>query len=173
MNRLLALFISIVIVLWRQKNNEYTKNVPFYYYAPSSLSNSISSWAQYEALKFISFPTQVLSKSCKIIPVMIVGIFVNRKSYPVIEYIEAMLITSGVSIFTLSENGSHDEDRNNTMWGIALLLLYLTCDSFTSQWQSRVYKTFAVDQYQMMLGVNIWSMLMTGSLQFSYIHTLP
>eukprot|EP01041_Mallomonas_annulata_P015465 gene15465-32692_t len=97
MNRFLALFISMAIVLYqRQSSTKPPREAPFYYYAPSSLSNSISSWAQYEALKFVSFPTQVLSKSCKLIPVMIVGIMLNRKMYPIIEYIEALLITSGV-----------------------------------------------------------------------------
>ncbi len=101
-NRFLALIISLIIVVVRKYTNDNQgngtvsegnsskgegnsekgsgdsaksgpKDVPFYYYAPSSLSNTISSWAQYEALKYISFPTQVLSKSCKIIPVMIVS----------------------------------------------------------------------------------------------------
>jgi hypothetical protein len=72
-NRFCALFLSLAIVLY---NNATTKkpqkSAPFYYYAPSSLSNSLSSWAQYEALKYVSFPIQVLSKSCKVIPVMMV-----------------------------------------------------------------------------------------------------
>jgi adenosine 3'-phospho 5'-phosphosulfate transporter B2 len=73
-NRFLALFISLGIVLFRKWRNTSTGNeAPYYQYLPSSLSNSLSSWAQYEALKYISFPTQVLSKSCKIIPVMLVG----------------------------------------------------------------------------------------------------
>lgn len=42
------------------------------------------------------------------------------------------------------------------------MTLYLFCDSFTSQWQARVYKQFNIDPYQMMLGVNIWSMAMTA-----------
>jgi adenosine 3'-phospho 5'-phosphosulfate transporter B2 len=72
-NRFLALFISLAIVLVKRlTSTKVVKEAPFYYYAPSSLSNSISSWAQYEALKYVSFPTQVLSKSCKIIPVMLV-----------------------------------------------------------------------------------------------------
>ena len=72
-NRFLALFISLGIVLFRKWRNYSTGNeAPYYQYLPSSLSNSLSSWAQYEALKYISFPTQVLSKSCKIIPVMLV-----------------------------------------------------------------------------------------------------
>lgn len=74
-NRFLALFISLIIVLVRRVTNptQAVKEAPFYYYVPSSVSNTLSSWAQYEALKFVSFPTQVLSKSCKIIPVMLVS----------------------------------------------------------------------------------------------------
>jgi solute carrier family 35 (adenosine 3'-phospho 5'-phosphosulfate transporter), member B2 len=75
-NRFLALIISLLIYAWQRVfQNKQLKDVPFYYYAPSSLSNTISSWAQYEALKYVSFPTQVLSKSCKIIPVMLVSGF--------------------------------------------------------------------------------------------------
>ena len=35
---------------------------PFYKYSFCSFSNILSSWFQYEALKFVSFPTQVLAK---------------------------------------------------------------------------------------------------------------
>ena len=52
--------------------------------------------------------------------------------------------------------------EKTVLWGITLLATYLFADSFTSQWQSRIYKEYHVDQYQMMLGVNIWSMLFTG-----------
>lgn len=74
-NRLLALVMSLAIVIYKKLTNKYSgkKEPPFYYYAPSSLSNSLSSWAQYESLKYVSFPTQVLSKSCKLIPVMLVS----------------------------------------------------------------------------------------------------
>jgi len=94
---------------------------------------------------------------------MLVGILLNRKTYPWLEYVEAILITLGVTMFTLTEksekmSSSHDD----TMFGVFLLATYLLCDSFTSQWQSKVYKQYGIDQYQMMLGVNIWSMIMTG-----------
>lgn len=190
-NRVFALIIAMIIVIYkRYVNKTPLKDAPYYYYAPSSLSNSISSWAQYEALKFISFPTQVLSKSCKVIPVMIVrtfcdyyycnklsltaisntsytilqvGMLLNKKTYPLIEYAEAVAITAGVAMFTFSEkHHSSDATRVDTYYGAGLLALYLCCDSFTSQWQSKVFKQYGVDQYQMMLGVNIWSIVMTG-----------
>ena len=72
-NRFLALFIALGIVLWRRQFRApgQVTEAPFHWYAPSSISNTMSSFAQYEALKYVSFPTQVLSKSCKLIPVMI------------------------------------------------------------------------------------------------------
>jgi adenosine 3'-phospho 5'-phosphosulfate transporter B2 len=77
-NRFLALFISMAIVAYKRLTaTKAMKEAPYYYYAPSSLSNTVSSWAQYEALKFVSFPTQVLSKSCKLIPVMLVSVTSN------------------------------------------------------------------------------------------------
>lgn len=196
-NRFFALFLSLAIVLWNNSRNstKATKPPPFYYYAPSSISNTISSWAQYQALKYISFPIQVLSKSCKVIPVMLVGMLLNKKSYALVEYVEALLITLGVTMFTLSEprHDHHhggkaaeavaeaavsdgtlssesstrfllglDVSDSTMITGVALLGLYLLCDSFTSQWQSRVFKSYGIDQYQMMLGVNLWSMLLTG-----------
>jgi adenosine 3'-phospho 5'-phosphosulfate transporter B2 len=181
-NRFFALFIALGIVLFQkhckatgasaaveEKEKTHDKSpteltAPFYAYAACSASNSLSSFAQYEALKFVSFPMQVLSKSCKIIPVMIVGILLNKKVYPRAEYIDALVITASVAMFTLSEKqgkanmGQHDD----SLWGLVLLTVYLTCDSFTSQWQDRVYKAYSVNQYQMMLGVNIWSMFFTG-----------
>ena len=90
----------------------------------------------------------------------------NKRSYPMSEYIEAMLITAGVAMFSLSERNAPsdiaDQQAGDSYWGVLLLALYLGCDSFTSQWQSRVFKQFSIDQYQMMLGVNIWSMVLTG-----------
>lgn len=78
-NRFFALFLALAIVLYkRATSTKPLKEAPYQYYAPSSLSNSISSWAQYESLKYISFPTQVLSKSCKLIPVMLVSSFILR-----------------------------------------------------------------------------------------------
>ncbi|KAJ1402816.1 UAA transporter, partial [Ochromonadaceae sp. CCMP2298] len=162
-NRFLALLISLGIVMFRRFTApKPITEAPYYYYAPSSLSNTLSSWAQYESLKYISFPTQVLAKSCKIIPVMLVGILLNKKTYPTRDYIESFLITLGVTMFSISERNSPTEPHDDSSYGFMLLALYLACDSFTSQWQSRVYKQYHVDQYQMMLGVNVWSMLMTG-----------
>ncbi|KAG8172270.1 hypothetical protein JTE90_025659 [Oedothorax gibbosus] len=62
----------------------------------------MSSWFQYEALKYVSFPTQVLSKASKIIPVMIMSKIISKKSYKYHEYATAVVISIGTGIFLLS-----------------------------------------------------------------------
>jgi adenosine 3'-phospho 5'-phosphosulfate transporter B2 len=87
----------------------------------------------------------------------------NKKSYPITEYVEAAMITLGVTMFSLSERSAPSNAlSNDSTYGVFLLALYLCSDSFTSQWQSRVLKGYGIDQYQIMLGANLWSMVFTG-----------
>ena len=87
---------------------------PFYKYSFCSLSNILSSWFQYEALKYVSFPTQVLAKACKVIPVMLMGKAISGNKYPVFDWFTAAQLGVGTSIFLLSndESKNSDPDRN-------------------------------------------------------------
>ena len=88
----------------------------------------------------------------------------NKKFYPLLDYLEALGITAGVALFTFAEkSGSNHNDKTDSFLGVVLILTYLGCDSFTSQWQAKVYKQYGVDQYQMMFGNNFWSLFFTGS----------
>merc|ERR1712088_1079688 len=79
---------------------------PLYKYSYCSLSNILSSWCQYEALKYISFPTQVLAKASKVIPVMLMGKIVSKRKYEYYEYVVAVLITIGMIAFLLGSDES-------------------------------------------------------------------
>ena len=81
-NRTIAFCVAIFINTFITKA---TRFAPFHKYAFASFSNIMSSWCQYEALKYVSFPTQVVSKSSKLIPVMIVGKILADKTYVVFE----------------------------------------------------------------------------------------
>lgn len=161
-NRLLALLVALFIVYGPFGASPTPRpHAPFWKFMPCSISNVLSSWAQYECLKYISFPLQVVSKSCKVIPVMLVGKVIHKKSYPWIDYLEAVGITVGVSMFSLSESGGDDEGKETQMIGLLLVAMYLTCDSFTSQWQDSIFRDHRIDQYQMMVGINVFSILFT------------
>lgn len=159
-NRFLALLIAIGYLMIKQQNRH---RAPLYKYSYASFSNILSAWLQYEALKFISFPTQVLAKSCKIIPVMLMGRVVSRNKYEFYEYIVALAISVGMILFL---SGSYDHSKHTpitTITGLFLLVMYMVFDSFTSNWQSEIFKCYGISSMQMMCGVNLFSTLFTAA----------
>jgi len=58
-NRALALVIAWVYLSMYEPLTSKSKEAPLHKYSYCALSNILSSWFQYEALKFVSFPTQV------------------------------------------------------------------------------------------------------------------
>jgi adenosine 3'-phospho 5'-phosphosulfate transporter B2 len=94
---------------------------------------------------------------------MIMGMVLSGTKYPLTQYVEALLITIGVAIFSVASKSS-DDDNNTELAGLIYLLCYIGADSFTAQWQDKVYRNYGrenVDPYQMMLGVNVSAILMT------------
>lgn len=158
-NRILAFLVAaLYAVCTRQPRH----TAPLYKYSYSSFSNIMSSWFQYEALKFVSFPVQVLAKASKVIPVMLMGKIVSKKTYSLYEYMTAALISVGVGIFMLSgEDSVQGDGKATTISGIIILLGYLTFDAFTSNWQGELFRQHHMTSMQMMAGVNLFSVIFT------------
>ena len=139
---------------------------PLWEYSFPAVANMLSSWCQYEALKYVSFPTQMLAKAFKVVPVMLMGKFMNNKSYEAYEYISAAAVGFGLYIFMdssenirLGQNVFGDEEGVTGAWcGVVLLLLYLFFDSFTGQWQTRMFQiNKMLSPLQMMCIMNAFS----------------
>jgi len=161
-NRFLAIIVAAAIC-WRA-HGTVKSAAPLIAFTPCALSNTISSWGQYQALSFVSFSLQTLFKSLKVIPVMLMGRLLKGTEYTLIEYLEAIVITIGVAVFSMSGSDKHENSTQKTeMIGFLLLCSYVLADSFTSQWQSRVYRDYGkIDQYHMMFGVNVSSIVITS-----------
>nr|SVE79461.1 EOG090X05CU [Daphnia magna] len=159
-NRILAFLFSGIYLLLTHQNVHRT---PLYKYSFCSVSNTLSSWCQYEALKFVSFPTQVLAKSAKVIPVMLMGKLVSQAQYKNYEYTTAVLISVGMTAFLLGSGGDKKGNNVTTVSGAVLLCGYLIFDSFTANWQSALFKEHKPSSIQMMCGVNLMSCLFTSA----------
>jgi len=162
-NRFLAIIVAIIAV--RVKHGSVLSNniAPLAAFTPCALSNTMSSWSQYASLRYVSFPVQTVFKSSKIIPVMLMGRILKGTNYPWTQYIEAAMITIGVAVFSVASKSSSG-DTQTQLSGLVFLLMYICFDSFTSQWQDKVYQKYGranVDPYQMMLGVNSSAILIT------------
>lgn len=156
-NRCLAIIVALCVCWY--KHGTIKCSAPIYAFLPCALSNTCSSTAQYAALNYVSFPMQNLFKSTKVIPVMGMGILLKGTSYKAIEYIEAFVITLGVLLFSMTRDHGQKSSGDTSVIGIILLCCYVFFDSFTSQWQSRIYRDYGkIDQYHMMFWVNTWAL---------------
>jgi adenosine 3'-phospho 5'-phosphosulfate transporter B2 len=127
LNRALAFVIASLIVNFTQQP---ANTVALYKYSFPSLSNILSSWCQYEALKYVSFPTQVLAKASKTIPVMLMGKVIEGKTYPIYEYGCSVIMSLGVCLFFFSGGDSSDAGpmKTTTITGAMMLLGYMVFD---------------------------------------------
>jgi adenosine 3'-phospho 5'-phosphosulfate transporter B2 len=162
-NRFLAVLVAMIAVKIKHGSIFNNNVAPLWAFTPCALSNTMSSWSQYASLKYVSFPVQTVFKSSKIIPVMIMGKLLKGTTYKYGQYIEALLITIGVAIFSIASKSS-SRDTNTELIGLIFLLSYISFDSFTAQWQDKIYQQYGkknVDPYQMMLGVNTSAICIT------------
>ncbi|CEF63118.1 Adenosine 3'-phospho 5'-phosphosulfate transporter 1 [Strongyloides ratti] len=159
-NRIVALFFCCAILLCiRRRQPPHVP--PFYYHSYISLSNTLSSWCQYEALKFVSFPTQTVCKASKVIPTMIMGRLLRKEKYSKEDYAMAFCLAFGAAIFFLSQNKATSTsltEHTTTISGIILMAGYLGFDAYTLNKQKQLFDTRPkLSKYQMMLGVNLFS----------------
>jgi adenosine 3'-phospho 5'-phosphosulfate transporter B2 len=158
-NRILAFAIALLVILLRRQPRH---RAPLFKYSYCSLSNILSSWCQYEALKYISFPTQVLAKASKVIPVMLMGKLVSKRKYEYYEYVVAALITVGMVAFLAGSDEGKKASSVTTFSGVVILMGYMVFDSFTSSWQGQLFTEYKMSSIQMMAGVNLFSCLLTS-----------
>ena len=76
-NRLWTFLMASALLLYVQPQR--SRSVVLYEYSFTSVSNLLSSWCQYEALRYVSFPSTTLFKSFKLAPVMVMGKILGNK----------------------------------------------------------------------------------------------
>lgn len=134
---------------------------PSKYYAAASLSYIIASLTAQKALTWVSYPAQVLGKSCKPIPVMLFGVIFCRIRYPALKYFFVMIIVVGVSLFMYKNDESSvqpgQELRSSLGTGELLLFTSLVFDGVTGVVQERLNADHAPSPVSMMAEINKWS----------------
>ncbi|KAL3923577.1 MAG: hypothetical protein SGILL_001578 [Bacillariaceae sp.] len=176
-NRFWTLVMS-GILLWYLKPRA-SRSTVVYEFAFPSISNMLSSWCQYEALKYVSFPATTLFKSFKLAPVMLMGKLLGNKSYPAYDYFVALVIGIGIALFmsstddlgfSFSQDYLGNAEVSSAKWtGIMLLCFFLFFDSFTSQFQSRMFQRHLdLSIVELMFATSAFSTVLSG---ITLVHT--
>lgn len=169
-NYLYALLMGKTVM---KQGEDTTKSL---YYAAASLTYLLAMVSSNKALSWVNYPTQVVGKSCKPIPVMILGVLVGSKSYPARKYLFILMIVAGVAMFMYKDSAAGKAGEGESLLGVGelLLILSLTCDGLTGAVQERMKSEHGTKSGHMMLAMNKWSLgyltlalLLTGEgLQF-------
>ncbi|CAB4264580.1 unnamed protein product [Prunus armeniaca] len=147
----------IMIKLWNSRN---AGGAPLWAYWSAGITNTIGPAMGIEALKYISYPAQVLAKSSKMIPVMLMGTLVYKQRYSFPEYVCTLLVAGGVSIFALLKTSSKTISKlahPNAPLGYGLCFLNLAFDGFTNATQDSIKARYPkTSAWEIMLGMNLW-----------------
>jgi len=136
-------------------NKESLENkAPLWKYGIVSLSNVAATTCQYECLKYVSFPVQMLGKSFKMMPVMLWGMALSGKKHSLTDWGVALAVTFGVTEFCMTGPTSAPSDKSNSFMGMALLVLFLFFDGLTSTFQEKLFKEHNTSKFNQMFYVN-------------------
>ena len=156
--------VAYAVAYFDEKTRMVAHGATFYDFFETSLCHTIASPVGYAAMVFIPYPLYVLVSSCKLIPVMAVGMLVNRDARPMSDYLSAATMTQGVLLYSANqisggEGGGHHggkhhgpsegastllgvplTDAMKLLVGISFTLINLSMEGYTNASQDRLFK---------------------------------
>ena len=87
-------------------------------------------WLKLAIFAMREYMFQVLGKSIKPIPVMILGVLLAKKRYPLLKYLFVLMIVIGVALFTFKDKKVKTKDDDHTFGYGGLLLVSMMAERF-------------------------------------------
>lgn len=106
-----------------------------------------------EALNYVNYPTKVIFKSAKLIPVMIVSTIIHKKVYRIPQYFTALLLCVGAICF--GYDSSRSASKENKIGGIILLVFAVSGDAIVPNFQQYLMGQLDVSVDDVMINTNI------------------
>ncbi|XP_073534849.1 adenosine 3'-phospho 5'-phosphosulfate transporter 2 isoform X1 [Phyllobates terribilis] len=100
------------------------------------------------SLGYLNYPTQVIFKCCKLIPVMIGGVFIQGKRYNAVDVTAALCMSAGLIWFTLADSTIAP---NFNVTGVLLISLALCADAVIGNVQEKAMKLHNGSNSEMVL----------------------
>ncbi|PXF44802.1 Adenosine 3'-phospho 5'-phosphosulfate transporter 1 [Gracilariopsis chorda] len=159
-NRLLAALMAAVVILIRRERAHLQPVAPVTEYISVSISNVVATSCQYEALKWLTFPTVTIGKCAKMLPVMLIQKMRSGRHYSYDDFAVVAVVLAGCATMISSGNVSAKHSSaadTDTPVGFLLMLLYLLFDAITSTQQESLFDRYDMSLYNQMLYINLSS----------------
>ena len=154
-------------------------------YVQCSLMITAAAPFGFAALAYISYPTMVLGKSCKLVPVMIMNVLLYRRTFAAHKYLVVFMVTLGITMFMAFSHEGHpssaqhpkaggDSELNRDgLLGLGYLLINLALDGTINSTQDEVFLKYKVTGQQMMFFINLTSTLISLVLSALPLPNIP
>ncbi|RQM09493.1 hypothetical protein DD237_006311 [Peronospora effusa] len=173
-----CIFNSVVAIGLSYVRKEKSSTMPQSFLAVVGALAFSSTIASMVALRYVTYITRILGKSCKSIPVMIMGVVLGKK-YAFKKYVSVAVLSIGVAVFLLGtahekqhraaqHNESHDslpehERTSNMVLGFSLLVLSLIFDGATGALEDKFMETYHIGAFDLMYYVNMYKALFSAA----------
>ncbi|KAJ8305265.1 hypothetical protein KUTeg_015810 [Tegillarca granosa] len=131
-----------------QLTKDKTRKIPLRTYALLAFLTVATMGLSNTSVGYLNYPTQVLFKCCKLIPVMIGGILIQGKRYKPIDVGAVLCMCSGLIMFTLADSSVYP--KFNT-YGVILISLALCADGVIGNVQEKTLKQYSCRNSEMVL----------------------
>ena len=150
LNFLMALAAAFLATLIDWLSND-SKKVNVLVFAKAAITCAIASPVGYAALKYISFPLVILTKSSKPVPLIIIGVLFYNKKYTWYKYVSVALLCIGCVLFSSGKKGPNNtHSLYEQIFGIFLVGINLFLDGYTNNEQDQLFKAYKITGIQMM-----------------------
>jgi len=161
----------------RYVRDETPTTIPPARFAVLGVLSMGSTFCSVRSLRYVIYPIQVLAKSCKPVPVMIMGACMGKR-YPARKYFNVFLIVLGVALFMggggRPKHKQHAEDNNNVdddddasaspsqLIGILLLFISLCFDGGTGAYEDKLMSVHSVQPFDLMYNIQLGKTILAG-----------
>ncbi|XP_074637428.1 adenosine 3'-phospho 5'-phosphosulfate transporter 2-like isoform X2 [Acropora palmata] len=130
-------FYSVFGIVETSFKNDKSRKIPLKTYSLLAFLTVATMGLSNTSLKYLNYPTQVIFKCCKLIPVMMGGVIIQGKVYRLVDYLACIFMSVGLILFTLADSTVQPE-FNRT--GVILISLALCADAVIGNVQEKAMK---------------------------------
>jgi UDP-galactose transporter B1 len=150
----------------RYVRGEEQTTIPPSRFAILGLTSMGSTFTSVRSLRFVIYPIQVLAKSCKPVPVMLMGTLMGKR-YDLRKYVNVVMIVIGVAFFMGggdNSKGKDDDEKSSSkqFLGIILLFISLCFDGGTGAYEDKLMSVHSVQPFDLMYNIQLGKTILAG-----------
>ena len=148
----------------------FTGGAPVWDWATAAVGYQGAQYFGHASLYHVSYPIQLVCKSCKPIPVFIGETVISKEKPTLKKFISVLLLCGGVVTFLWykpsKKKGSTPDGANFTL-GMLMVLAALICDGIYGPCQNRIRRLYKqCGSFQLMFNMNLYQLMFTLALGF-------